>query len=89
MACAEVGSAQSVGFVSGEVAMSSAKSSAKRGKTSRPTITRGELCRLAFCNSKRLPWTVSIDGERFQWVGIGWVNEGPELGDEVIVVDGD
>jgi hypothetical protein len=68
--------------------MQSAKFSAKRGKKSpRKTIRFAELKRLAFCNSKRLPYVVSIHGERYQWVGFTWVNEGPEEGDEVVVVD--
>jgi hypothetical protein len=50
------------------------------------TITYAELARLSFCNSKKLPTTVVKDGERFQWVGIGWVNEGEPHGDEVLVV---
>jgi hypothetical protein len=34
-----------------------------------------------------LPMDVSINGERHHWVGIGWVHEGPEHGDETIVTD--
>jgi len=55
--------------------------------TDRRTIGREELARLAFCNSTKLPWTIELDGNRYQWVGIGWVNEGEPRGDEVLVVD--
>jgi hypothetical protein len=59
----------------------------KKKTRSRETITRAELSRLAFCNSDRLPQVVEMDNQRFQWVGIGWVNEGSPRGDEVLVVD--
>lgn len=49
-------------------------------------IARDELARLAFVNSKRLPQTVACDGRRLQWVGIGWVDEGPANGSELAVV---
>lgn len=51
------------------------------------TITRAELCRLSFCNSKHLPMNVNLDGQRLHWVGIGWLNEGEPIGDEVLVID--
>ena len=52
----------------------------------RKTIDIETLTRLAFCNSKDLPSVVEMDGHRFQWVGIGWVNEGEPQGNEVLVV---
>jgi hypothetical protein len=54
---------------------------------SRPTISRDDLARLSFCNSIDLPPVVNIGGERHQWVGIGWVNEGQLHGDEVEVTE--
>ena len=57
----------------------------KRAKT----IKRAELCRLAFCNSDRLPQVINDGGVRKQWVGIGWVNDGRANGtEEVVVVEG-
>ena len=50
------------------------------------TIKRDKLCRLAFCNSDKLPQVINDDGHRKQWVGIGWVDEGALQGDEVKVV---
>ena len=50
------------------------------------TITRSELARLTFCNSKKLPPAVNDDGVRKEWVGIGWVEDGKPHGDEVLVV---
>jgi hypothetical protein len=41
------------------------------------TITRSELARLSFCNSKKLPKKVNVDGHCREWVGIGWVDVGP------------
>ena len=52
----------------------------------RKTIERGELARLAFCNSKKLPNIVEVDGKRKQWVGIGWVDCGEPHGTEILVV---
>lgn len=52
------------------------------------TIKRDELCRLAFCNSKKLPHVVIDDGERKEWVGIGWIelhDQTPHKDDVVIV----
>jgi len=51
------------------------------------TITRARLCQLSFCNSKRLPRVVNIDGQRKEWVGIGWIDCGLARGDEVLVVE--
>jgi hypothetical protein len=61
----------------------------KRGTVplNRKTISRQEIAVLAFCNSKRLPCVIEMDGSRLQWVGIGWVNEGEPQGDEVLVID--
>jgi hypothetical protein len=64
----------------------------KRDKTyraplkGRKTIEFSELQRLSVANSDKLPSCVDIGGQRHHWVGIGWVEEGPALGDEVIVV---
>ena len=51
------------------------------------TITRSELARLTFCNSKKLPVAVNDGGVRKEWVGIGWVEDGKPHGDEVIVIE--
>ena len=51
------------------------------------TITRSELARLTFCNSKKLPLAVNDGGVRKEWVGIGWVEDGKPHGDEVIVIE--
>jgi hypothetical protein len=51
------------------------------------TITRLELSRLSFCNSKRFPMSVNDDGLRKEWVGIGWIETGKPRGDEVLVID--
>jgi hypothetical protein len=56
-------------------------------KRVRKTITRAELQRLAFSNSPRMPQVVNDGGLRKQWVGIGWVTEGPARGTETLVVD--
>lgn len=69
--------------------MPSAKSSGKPGKKSPPqrrTITLSELRRLSFCNSDKLPQTVQAMGRRKQWVGIGWVDEGPSDGKEEAIL---
>ena len=50
-------------------------------------ITRSELARLTFCNSKKLPVAVNDGGVRKEWVGIGWVEDGKPHGDEVIVIE--
>lgn len=54
-----------------------------RKTVSPKTITRDEIARLAFCNSKRLPKLVNDNGVRKRWVGIGWVAEGTPTGREV------
>ena len=51
------------------------------------TITRSELERLTFCNSKKLPPAVNDGGVRKEWVGIGWIEGGKPHGDEVRVID--
>jgi hypothetical protein len=51
------------------------------------TITRSELARQAFCNSKKLPLAVNDGGIRKEWVGIGWIEDGKPHGDEVVVID--
>lgn len=53
----------------------------------RKTIKYDVLYRLSFCNSKRLPSVVNMEGKRMRWVGIGWVDEGKPTGREVVVVD--
>jgi hypothetical protein len=37
-------------------------------------------------HTDELPGPVEIDGRRKQWVGIGWIDEGPAQGDEPLVV---
>jgi hypothetical protein len=51
------------------------------------TMTRSNLIRLAFCNSKKLPLVVNDGGVRKEWVGIGWIASGKLRGDEVLVID--
>lgn len=51
------------------------------------TITRSELARLTFCNSRKLPLAVNDGGIRKEWVGIGWIEGGKPHGDEVRVID--
>ena len=53
----------------------------------RTTITRFELARLSFCNSKNLPLAVNDNGVRKEWVGIGWIEVGKPRGNEVLVID--
>lgn len=51
-------------------------------------VLRGRLARMAFANSSKMPQTVNDGGVRRQWVGIGWVSEGPADGtEEAIVID--
>ena len=52
----------------------------------RKTIEYQEFRRLCVCNSDKIP-IVSIAGQRKRWVGIGLTDEGPEKGDEVVVVE--
>jgi hypothetical protein len=66
--------------------MPPSKKSKPKART-RKTIKFSELKRLSFCNSKKLPQVVNIEGHRMRWVGIGWVDEGELEGDEVEVVD--
>jgi hypothetical protein len=51
------------------------------------TISRSDLARLTFCNSKKLPLAVNDGGVRKEWVGIGWIACGKPRGDEVLVID--
>ena len=37
----------------------------------------------------KLPMPVEIDGRRKQWVGIGWVDEGPADGTEPTLIEVD
>ena len=55
--------------------------------SNRKTITRSELARLAFSNSKKLPLAVNDGGVRKEWVGIGWIEDGKPHGDEVVVIE--
>jgi hypothetical protein len=47
------------------------------------TMPRDEVCRLAICNSPRLPSFIVDGGVVKQWVGIGWIslNRKPRKGD--------
>ena len=51
------------------------------------TITRSELARLTFCNSKKIPLAVNDGDVRKEWVGIGWIVSGKPRGNEVLVID--
>lgn len=61
----------------------------------RKTIEFSELQKLSSINGKKLhrfsgkgrPPAVSIAGVRHEYVGIGWVEIGPEQGDEPMVVE--
>lgn len=53
----------------------------------RKTIQISELKRKSFSHAKDLPGAVEIDGERMEWVGIGWIPAGEPTGKEVLVVD--
>ena len=53
----------------------------------RKTIKREDLPRLQFCNSNKLLKPIEMDGTRYQWVGIGFVNEGKPHGTETLIVD--
>lgn len=44
----------------------------------RQTITAAELIKLTACNSRRLPRKCVIGGRVYEWVGIGWLDVGPE-----------
>jgi len=63
------------------------KRTAKLLDSEQKTITRSELARLTFCNSKKLPPAVDDGGVRKEWVGIGWIENGKPHGDEVLVID--
>lgn len=57
-------------------------------RTKRKTITRSELTRLAFCNSDKLPHVVvMLKPRRMEWVGIGWIDVGPPVGNEVVMIE--
>ena len=49
------------------------------------TIKRDELERLQFCNSKKLPRKIRINGKTLEWVGIGWIEVTPDP-DAVMVI---
>ena len=63
------------------------KRNARMLGSKRNTITRFELSRLSFCNSKNLPLAVNDSGVRKEWVGIGWIEVGKPRGNEVLVID--
>ena len=63
------------------------KRSVKVLSSGQKAITRSELARLAFCNSKKLPLVVNDSGLRKEWVGIGWIEDGKPRGGEVLVID--
>ncbi len=67
--------------------MGKAQQRDSRQKGGVKTIKRDELARRSFCNSPRMPQVVNDNGLRKQWVGIGWVTEGPAKGNEVRVLD--
>lgn len=53
------------------------------------TMTRSEVSRLAFCNSRRCPRFVIDNGVRKEWVGIGWIPvDGPRKNTDVVLVEG-
>lgn len=51
------------------------------------TVKRSVLVRMAAINSRDLPHLIDDGGRRKRWFGIGWVDEGPADGTEVLVVD--
>ncbi len=53
----------------------------------RRTMEFSEWKRLMVSNSKNAPTYVSVGGIRRCWVGIGTIDEGPEHGDEIIIVE--
>jgi len=62
----------------------------------RKTITFSEIKRLSFCNSNKLcgpdggkPKYFQFGDTRKRWVGIGWVDDGPADGTEVLVTEDD
>ena len=63
------------------------KPTAKLLANAQKTITRTELARLTFCNSRKLPLAVNDGGTRKEWVGIGWVEAGKPHGNEVLVIE--
>ena len=52
------------------------------------SLTVAELDRLAFCHSPKLPQTINLHGIRFEWIGIGWDEQGPARGTEEAIVTG-
>jgi hypothetical protein len=52
------------------------------------TIKQSLLNQRSFSNSRKLPRVVVKNGNRYRWVGIGWVNEGKATGKETKVVRG-
>jgi hypothetical protein len=57
-------------------------------KISPKTITRSELHRLSFCNSKKIPKVCVIEGVAKEWVGIGWIElDRKPLPSDVVMVE--
>lgn len=56
-------------------------------KAERQEIRWRDLRRMTVCNSEKLPAFVEIDGKRFTWVGIGWIEcrEAPKSTDPIVV----
>lgn len=55
-------------------------------KVKQRLITRAKLAALAAINSRELPHVIALDGHRYRWVGIGWVDEGQATGQESALV---
>jgi len=53
----------------------------------RKTVNRSDLSKMSFVNSDKMPQVIEDNGCRYQWVGIGWVNEGDPTGRETLVVE--
>jgi hypothetical protein len=52
----------------------------------RATIELSKLRRLAVLNSPQLPKRIELNGSQYMWTGVGWLNIGKPVGDEVLVV---
>lgn len=52
----------------------------------RVTIELSRLRRLAVLNSPQLPRRIELNGSQYMWTGVGWLNIGKPVGDEVLVV---
>lgn len=71
--------------------MRSARSSAPRKlkrTAKQKTILFCELQELSFCNAKRMPQRVALNGQLMEWVGIGWIPiRDKPTGEEPVVVE--